>query len=953
MKVMDLKVNHLTNPLGHNLDSITLSWRTDTIVDASEVLVATDRAFEHLVYRSGDVKNINQIAYVIDIDVKPRTRYFWKVCTKNNEGVSESDIAYFESGKRNEAWLGKWITSENKKEQSIILRKDFHSQTKPVSARMYMVGLGLYELEINGRKVSNEILMPGYHAYDGYIQYQSFDVTNHLQENTNQIGVILGNGWYKGRFGFDGGYENLYGQNLAMICELHLEYEDGSEQVIVSDSSWTCCKSMILENNIYDGEALYGNQYLDYYSMIDIFSSFGQVKELPVSSFSPLQERRNPEIQIMETKKPVALFKVKSGDWILDFGQNMAGWVEFDVNEKKGKKVILQYAEHFQHDDLYNVNLRTAKSTFVYHSLGIKQHVRPHFTFFGFRYVKVSGIEQPKIEDFKACVIYSQMKTTGKIVTKLPLVNKLVENIFWGQKGNFLDIPTDCPQRDERMGWTGDAQIFSTSAAYNMDVSLFFAKYMYDVNYEQSLLYGAVPNIVPRLKLSKPDGFIDGYGASPWADAATIIPWNMYVMSGDIALLKQQYKGMKAWVDYAHVICEENGNPYLWTSGFHFGDWLALDNYKHPEATIGATDSYFVASVYYHYSTLLVSKAAKALGNNKDYQTYEAHAIKIKENLTKEYFTPNGRISIDTQTARVLAIHFDLLGKDQLLKLGEELASMIVKNDMHLDTGFVGTPMLCSALTKTNQTKYAFSLLLNESYPSWLYEVKMGATTVWERWNSINPDGTINETGMNSLNHYAYGAVIQWMYQEVAGIQPLEDSPGFKEFKLYPNIDGRMGFVDTSYSSMMGGIKSSWEVLVTNELKCRFIVPMCTVAHVRLPIASDTTKFEKYENYKNDKTWMYFTLTGGEYDFVYKPVDCFVASYNVEMDTSIILKNEKTKNIVQKYMGEGLKAEEKLLTQMGHRPFVCVISNYQFLRYINPMTMQKMNNELMSITYEV
>ncbi len=948
-KVINLKVNHLKNPLGYSFNGLNFSWEINEITLASSLLISTDESFNELLYTSGIQKNITNHSYQVDLTLEPRTRYFWKIrsyldidCTQFEDSV----ISWFETGKLEEKWNAQWITTENRKNQSIIFRKDFNLLCDIKKARLYIAGLGLYEAEINSYKVSDEYLNPGYHSYDGFIQYQTYDIKDLLHKGQNAMGVVLGNGWYKGRFGFDGGNENLYGDKLTLICELHIEYGSGETEIIFSDNTWTNHKSMILENNIYDGEVVYGTQYLDNISNIPAIFSCEKTKVIDKTDMSKLIERSNVPIKVKEIINPIELIKTKKGNWVLDFGQNFAGWVEFECQIEKGKKVVLQYSEHYQDDEFYNANLRTAKAEFVYHSMGIQQKLRPHFTYYGFRYVKVSGIENLNINDFKACVVYSDLEQTGTINTGNELLNKFIQNTFWSQKSNFVDIPTDCPQRDERMGWTGDAQIFSATAMYNMDAATFFTKYMIDLNYEQSLIDGAVPNIVPRLKFNKFDGFIDGFGASPWADAAVIIPWNLYLMYGDLNLLNNHYAGMKSWVDYESKVCKESGNEYLWTTGFHFADWLALDNYKNPYSPIGATESYYVASVFFYNSCLLVSKAAKALQRNEESDFYLFKAQKIKEAIVNEYFSLNGRITIDTQTARVLAIYFELLPIEHLLRLGNELVQMISDNGMHLDTGFVGTPLICKALTKVGQAKFAYNLLLNEDYPSWLYEVKMGATTVWERWNSIQADGKINETGMNSLNHYAYGSIVEWIYSDAAGIKPSEKKPGFEEFYLYPNIDGRLHYVDVDYQSSMGLINSKWEVLKTGELRINFTIPTGSKAYVRLPLpkmAQDDFEFVQ------DDQFIYFELTQNKFELLYFPKQDFLPRYSIETKTSELMNNDKTKLIIHQYLGEILKQENDIVNLMHDKPLSLLLSDYHFSRHISNNEISLLNNELKEI----
>ena len=528
-------------------------------------------------------------------------------------------------------------------------------------------------------------------------------------------------------------------------------------------------------------------------------------------------------MRIMEKIHPVELIHTPAGEQVIDFGQNMTGWVEFTCREPEGTQILLQFGEILQGGNFYNENLRTAKQEYRYTAGGKNACVRPHFTFYGFRYVKVVGISKISLDDFTGCVIYSDMEKTGRITTSNPKVNRLFENALWGQKGNFLDVPTDCPQRDERMGWTGDAQVFCTTASYNMYTPAFYRKYLYDMRKEQDTMKGAVPHVVPdilgqieriRKKKDKEAEEIAGstsHSSCAWADAATVIPWTVYRMYGDKTLLKEQYGNMKAWVDRIRTIdVEKCGGKYLWNTGFHFADWLALDNY-HQDSSHGATDPYYVASVYYYYSASLTAKAAEVLGLEKDAEYYQEMADRVKEAIRREYFTSTGRLAVDTQTAMVLALKFDLAPEKFRDRLTADLCAKLVQENMHLRTGFVGTPFLCPVLTECGLVKEAYTLLLNEDYPSWLYEVNMGATTIWERWNSVLPDGSISDTGMNSLNHYSYGSIVEWMYRYMCGTDVQEGGAGFRRFVVKPYVDERFEWVSMEYNSACGKIASSWK----------------------------------------------------------------------------------------------------------------------------------------------
>lgn len=708
-------------------------------------------------------------------------------------------------------------------------------------ARLYISGLGVYEAWLNGEKVGDEYLAPFYNDYNLWTQYQTYDVTQMLKPGANALGVMLGNGWYKGRFGFVDKMDHLYGDTFKLLCELHISYADGSTEVVSSDESWLCAPSPVLESSIYDGEAWDSRKEIPDWAE----ASCREEGFVPAVQTQPplgqLMPRLSPPLRVMEKIQPVALLQTPAGEQVVDFGQNMTGWVEFTCREPKDTEILFQFGEILQNGNFYNENLRTAKEAYRYIANGKTVRVRPHFTFYGFRYMKITGISNLSLEDFTGCVIYSDMDRCGTIATSNPQINRLFENALWGQKGNFLDVPTDCPQRDERMGWTGDAQVFSATACYNMYTPAFYRKFLYDMKLEQDTLGGAVPHVVPDVLgqinrlLHQQDKHSDNIAVSTahsscaWSDAATIIPWTLYAFYGDKALLEAQYGNMKAWTDRIRTIdIEKCGGRYLWADGFHFADWLALDNY-HRVSHFGATDPYFVASVFYFYSATLTAKAAQTLGYAEDAAYYAGLAARIKAAIREEYFTATGRLAFATQTAMVLALKFDLVPEQFRDRLVRDLQAKLQEDNQHLTTGFVGTPFLCPVLSEEGLSGTAYTLLLNEDYPSWLYEVNMGATTIWERWNSVLPDGSISDTGMNSLNHYSYGSIVEWMYRYMCGVSVSEGGAGFRRFRIKPYVDERFDWVRMQYDSAMGRIESGWKKTV-DGYEFRVEVPFDTQA---------------------------------------------------------------------------------------------------------------------------
>lgn len=821
MIITKLRTNHIDNPVGYYLDKISLSWMVGeakgTKASKVRVQISTDESFQELIYDSGEMESADSLDFTVALEPKDAVRYYWHVQVWDDAGDSAvSDTAYFETARKLET--AKWIQAPFSQKIHPLFEKKFAVSGKIKRAMLYITGLGVYEAYINGEKAGEEYLVPFFNDYNLWIQYQTYDVTAMINSGGNAVGVMLGNGWYKGRFGYIDKLDDLYGDSFSLIAEIHLEYEDGTSEVIGTDESWMCAPSPVIESSIYDGEVYDSRKEIKDWATAKC-SEEGFVNAVCTEGFSDrLMPRLSLPLKIMDRIKPVEVITTNAGEKVIDFGQIMSGVVEFTCRESEGSEIFFQFGEILQNGNFYNENLRTAKEEYRYISDGTVRKVRPYFTFYGFRYMKVTGIEDIRLEDFTGCVMYSEMDRIGNITTSNPKVNKLFQNAFWGQIGNFLDVPTDCPQRDERMGWTGDAQVFVGTANLNMYTPAFYRKYMYDLKKVQDTLEGSVPHVVPDIlgqigrRVHPNERVVNkSHGSCAWADAAAVIPWTLYKSFGDKTLLEEQYDSMKDWVDYIRKVdVEKCGGEYLWRHGFHFADWLALDN-CFPQDCEGATDPYYVASAYYYYSASLTAKAAKALGKERDARYYRELAEKVKQAIQREYFTVTGRIAVDTQTAMALALAMDFVPPLFKDRLAEDFMNKLEATKMHLSTGFVGTAFLCAALTECGHSEAAYTLLLNEDYPSWLYEVNMGATTVWERWNSVLPDGSISDTGMNSLNHYAYGAIVEWMYRYMCGLNSSEEAPGYKKFTVSPYVDQRFDWVSMKYESGYGKIESGWK----------------------------------------------------------------------------------------------------------------------------------------------
>lgn len=535
------------------------------------------------------------------------------------------------------------------------------------------------------------------------------------------------------------------------------------------------------------------------------------MENLTVQESDPVRiTKRTPAKELIVTPK---------GEKVLDFGQNMAGIVEVKVKGAPGQKIVIRHAETLDKDgNFYSETLRQAKSIDTYICDGTEQTFLPHFTFHGFRYICVEGLEEINPADFTACTLHTDMKVTGNFTCSNEMVNQLYRNIQWGQRSNFLDIPTDCPQRDERLGWTGDAQVFCRTASYNMDTARFFAKWLHDMKSEQTREFGP-PHVVPNILQDQ---------AAAWSDAATVVPWTVYQMFGDQRILEDQYESMKGYVDYITEHCSENG---LWQTGFQYGDWLALDKEESADRT-GATDKFLIANAYYAYSADIVRQAAEVLGLEEDAKKYRELHEDIVRLFDEEYITRTGRVVSETQTGCVIALYFNLAQEKYRDRIAKSLETNIANHKNHLSTGFVGTPYLCHVLSENGMHDLAGTIFLKEDYPSWLYAVKKGATTIWERWNSILPDGNFDESGMNSLNHYAYGSIADWMFEELAGINRVE--PGFKKILIRPRFIKGITAIDASYDSVYGVIRSAWSCK-DGKITVDVSIPVNTTAQIVLP----------------------------------------------------------------------------------------------------------------------
>ncbi len=849
MEIYGVSVNHLREPLGYMMEHATFTWKVrgsaGTRQTEARVVVARDEAMTDTIADTGFDYDITGLACDVRFPLEPRTRYYYEITARSDAAEeASSGVRWFETGKRDEPWQGKWVSCASTEKRHPIFEKSFNLRGKVRSARLYVCGLGLYEAYINDKRVGNEYMTPYSNDYNRWIQAQTYDVTE-LARRSGKLSILLGNGWYKARFGFDAKEDKgFYGNDWKLIAELRIAYEDGSEDVIGTDETWEVRRSNITFSNIYDGE--HRDDTLPPMAAEQAFCC-----DAPVGK---LTDRLSTPVTIHETFTPT-LITTPIGETVLDMGQEFAGAFSLRVDVPRGTVVLVQTGEVLQNGCFYNDNLRTAKSEYCYISNGKPVTLSPHFTYYGYRYMKIEGVPNLKPEDVTGYALYSDIPETGHVRTGHELLNRFLSNVRWGMKSNFLDVPTDCPQRDERMGWTGDAQVFSGTATYLQDTYAFYRKYLYDMYQEQLDLGGRVPFVVPSCAVEM--------GCSVWGDAATIIPWNLYRFYGDINILRDQFDSMKAWVDYIRRIDGEN---HHWRDEFHFGDWLALDSMNgNPEEVRGATDEGFIADIYYAVSARIVSKAARLLGYDDLEREYRELSERQIAEIQHEYYSPTGRCCVKTQTGLLLTLKYDLSSNPDLIK--KQLRELFERSRGKLQTGFVGTPIMCQILSDNGMEDIAWDLLFNEDYPGWLHEVKLGATTVWERWNSLLDDGTISGTSMNSMNHYAYGSVVEWVFSYVAGLRI--DEPGCVCVDFRPIIDERLGEIEADYDSPVGVYASKWSVSgddVTVSVK----VPFGGSGTLILPGADADVYSDKgnpmFRDVRFGKCW----LTPGEYSVTYK-----------------------------------------------------------------------------------
>ncbi len=845
LSITRIQCNQKTTPTMIDHQNPKFSWTVESDDDGTkqysyEIQISDSPAFSKLYWDSNEVisNQTHLIAYAGQ-QLQPDCTYFLRVrLTDTDKITTHWVLTSFNTALMlaNDRWPVPFISPIEDTEFDVscgwYLMHSIKIEKPVQRVVVYASALGMYELYINGKRAGKQEFSPGWTDYKRRLQYQWYDVTALIEPGENLLMGHLGTGWYKGDLGGWLDLRGIYGSRNWFSMLMHIEYEDAVLQTVSTDEKWKSCRSPVLYSEIYHGEVYDAQQQRTVQEIKrDLMHISSVVCEKKDSLCMVYQE--GPEVLEQEIIKPVAELRDSKGRIILDFGQNITGQVRFSVTGNAGECVRLYHGEILdQNGDLYTENLRTAKQKIEYLCRGDGTEIwKPHFTFQGFRYVlidKFSG--EYSAERFEAIVYHSDMDRTGHFSCSDSRVNKLFKNIVWGMKGNFLDIPTDCPQRDERLGWTGDAQVFINTACRLYDTGTFFQKWLADMRSEQHA-DGGIPHVIPDIFESVPEEkrSIPSASATGWADAAVICPWELYLQYGNTTYLSENYDMMRRWVSYME---QHATDKVIWDSGFHFGDWLALDG--EPGSYFGATPNDLTATAFYANSVKIMEKIAAVLHRVEDETYYHALHDQIAEAFCARFLKEDGSLTVQTQTAHVLALHFELIPERFISGIIDNLVVLIEKAGMHLNTGFLGTPYLCDVLTNHGRCDIAYQLLLQDTFPSWLYQVKHGATTIWEHWDGIKPDGSLWSPDMNSFNHYAYGSIGAWLMGKVAGINTSEQKCGYHQVCFTPHPMKGLEWVSASQETPYGKVSLQWEM---KDDTCEFIVtiPIQTTGTLQIP----------------------------------------------------------------------------------------------------------------------
>ncbi|MBC2592635.1 family 78 glycoside hydrolase catalytic domain [Ruficoccus amylovorans] len=851
---IDLQCENRTNPLGLDELRPRFSWKMQDAREgacqrAYRIVVGTDAdgllCSRGVVWDSGVVKSADSVLVAYQGEaLKPRTRYYWCVCVwdKDAQPVDWSTPAYWETGFLGQSdWPAQWIALPIGKQGGAerpcrYLRKTFILDSKPLSARLYITACGVFEPSLNGQRIGTDWFTPGWTDYSKRIEYLTYDVTAQLQKGSNCLGVILADGWYCGYLGLRH-TRNHYGQEPVLLAALIVRTTDGKELTYGSDESWEGGTGGLLSADLYNGEVFDARcdaegwcapQPCPLNNLQTVQIPAEDLAAAPALAGKIMPPTRVTEVLSVQSIRPIA-----DGSYIIDFGQNLVGVAKIRLREDNGTRVVLRHGEMLEQDGtLYTENLRSAKCEDVYvcNGHGMETYT-PRFTFHGFRYLEIRGLSHPpQADDITALVLHTDMRETGSFHCSNVLVNGLQNAIRWGQRGNFLEIPTDCPQRDERLGWTGDAQIFCRTSTFNYEVSTFFRKWLGDVRdaqYED----GSYPDVAPDLlrvsnaQLQR-NATHPHSGNAAWAEVGILCPWTIYERYGDTRILEENYPSMLRWMDYQQGVAPTGICPNT-----AYGDWLATDAVR---PAWGPTPCDLIGTAYYARSARIMAQIAATLGKEADRKHFSKLHAFVRDAFVREYVTEGGRLAGDTQTGYALAIVFELLPPERIEAAARAFEQTLARRNDHLSTGFVGTPVICPALSRIGRDDLAYKLLLNETYPSWLMPIRNGATTMWERWDSWTPQTGFGDINMNSFNHYAYGAIGEWMYAVIGGIDSDPSAPGFRHFFLAPRPGGGITCARAELESPYGKIVSDWELEAGNFI-WQVVIPPNSEATLRLP----------------------------------------------------------------------------------------------------------------------
>ncbi|MFD1630150.1 glycoside hydrolase family 78 protein [Pseudopedobacter beijingensis] len=852
--ITNLLTENLKEPMGLGVTHPRFTWqlhnnKRGVVQTAYEINVRQDNTE---IWNSGKIISDSSVMLVYKGPVlKSNTKYSWDVKVWDNiqKDPVQSETATFHTGFFiTTDWKAKWIApgfaEDTINRPSPYFRKEFNTEKSIKSANLFVTSHGMYEAYINGKRVGDAYFTPGWTSYHKRLQYQVYNVTNLLAKN-NTIGVMLASGWYRGVLGF-ANKKDFYGKSLALLLQLEIKYSDGSKETIITDESWKSSTGKITYSEIYNGEKTDLRLEKEGWTASGYNDSVWD--KVMVNDFSKdnLIGTYNEAVKEHEIFKPLKIFTTPKGEKVIDFGQNLVGWVKMKVKGRAGQIIKLSHAEVLDHQgNFYTANLRSAKAQDFYTLKNDKETIlKPHFTWHGFRYVKIDGYPgELKPEHIEAVALYSAMDQTGSFSSSHTLVNQLQSNIEWGQKGNFLEIPTDCNQRNERLGWTGDIQVFAHTGTFNMRIHNFLVKWLADVKAEQ-LPDGQIPSFVPSLNAN--------LNRAGWADAITIVPWTLYLTYGDKRILSEQYGAMKAYVESVRKVT----NNDLWDTGLTFGDWLgfkAEEGQKNPKVT----HKNIITQAYYANSIEILANTAMVLGYQKDAEEYKELLKRARQAFHKAFINEKGDLISQSQTAYSLALNFKMI-PDSLEQRAAERLVKLINEFGHFTTGFLATAPLCHVLTRYGYTDVAYKLLERQEYPSWLYPVTKGATTFWERWNGIQPDGTFPNRkpfpAMNSFNHYAHGAIGDWMYRKMVGIDTDESEAGvgYKHITIKPHPGGSFTHAQASLKTYYGRVSSSWNI-DGNKLIVNVEIPVNTTATIYLPTEDAQKITESNEPIKSIK----------------------------------------------------------------------------------------------------